>query len=462
MEIPVLSNIIEGVKVFFKTRRYVAYLIVFVATIFMAQFFGWIIGNSVGSPYEEILVNVFVYVGSAGTIYFAIGALLTGIGADRLWITRRGRGRVTEMKGVAWMAVSFALAVFLGLFIGQIALYFFAVFCWLGWIAFQAFLSSRTSLRVAAIAEPKKGGIAIGIGSFILLIIGFGLIAIEALAALWMIPENFLDLGTTIIGIFPEAVNNLHSQPEALIVAYAMMGLFCLVSLIAFFKYARKGAALNIAILVLFVAVYAGYFLVNVMRRNGPPGLEIADIAMSMFFLIYALSGIGSTITESVESSRSRLRDFGPLMTFFLASGFFFVDSIIAITGYPGSAMITWFGADWTLNSGATWIFRDVAKLTAFPLAAILSMLYYLKTERLERIVKRAREDGDTFDPDEVDEDIADATPDPGESWASERAEGIKEGKQGHDLSAPDPKRMSTSGRRLGKGKRYGDDEEDE
>jgi len=149
-------------------------------------------------------------------------------------------------------------------------------------------------------------------------------------------------------------------------------------------------------------------------------------------------------------------------MTFFLASGFFFVDSIIAITGYPGSAMITWFGADWTLNSGATWIFRDVAKLTAFPLAAILSMLYYLKTERLDRIVKRAREDGDTFDPDEVDEDIADATPDPGESWASERAEGIKEGKQGHDLSAPDPKRLSTSGRRLGKGKRYGDDEEDE
>ena len=63
----------------------------------------------------------------------------------------------------------------------------------------------------------------------------------------------------------------------------------------------------------------------------------------------------------------------------------------------------------------------------------------------------------------EVDEDIADATPDPGESWASERAEGIKEGKQGHDLSAPDPKRLATgSSRRLGKAKRYGDDEEEE
>ena len=128
MGIPVLSNIVEGLKVFFKTRRYVAYLIVFVATIFMAQYVSWIISNSVGESYEVILINVFVYVGSAGTIYFALGALFTGIGADKLWITRRGRGNVTELKGVAWMAVSFALAVFLGIFLGSLALYFFAVF----------------------------------------------------------------------------------------------------------------------------------------------------------------------------------------------------------------------------------------------------------------------------------------------------------------------------------------------
>jgi hypothetical protein len=90
-------------------------------------------------------------------------------------------------------------------------------------------------------------------------------------------------------------------------------------------------------------------------------------------------------------------------------------------------------------------------------------MLYYLRRGRLERIVEQAREDGDTFDPDEVDKDIADATPDPGESWASERAEGIKEGKQGHDLSAPDSDRLSVdSSRRLGAPKRLGDDDEEE
>jgi hypothetical protein len=77
--------------------------------------------------------------------------------------------------------------------------------------------------------------------------------------------------------------------------------------------------------------------------------------------------------------------------------------------------------------------------------------------------VARAREEGETFDPDEVDEEIADRTPDPGETWASERAEGVKEGDPGHELSAPDPDRMSVDdSRRLGKAKRLGEDDEDD
>lgn len=455
---------IEGLGVFFRTKRYVAYTIVFVATTFLAIFFSIIISMA-PSALEAVLTTTFVYVGATGAIYFGLGALFTGLGLDNLWITRRGRGRVTELKGAVWMALSFAIAVMLGVTLGHLALYFFAAFGWVGWIAFQAFLSSRTSLRLASIVEPKKGGIAIGLGSFILLIIGLGIIAAEALAALVLIPANFFDLGTTLIGIFgPNAVTNITNQIELVIVAYAMMGLFAVVSLFAFFKYARKGAALNISLLVIFIGVYAGYFLVNIIRRSGPPRIEAVDLAMTIFFLIYALSGIGTTITKSVEGSRSRLRDFGPLLTFFLASGFFFVDSIIALSG-SSPTITAWFGNFVGTEAAqlATWVFRDIAKLIAFPIAATISMLYYLKTERLERIVDRAKAEGKTYAPDEVDDDIDDATPDPGESWPSERSEGIKEGKQGHDLSAPDSRRLSVdSGRRLGKAKRLGDDDEDD
>ncbi len=464
MEIPVLSNIIEGLGVFFKTRRYVAYLIIFVSMTFLGLFFSIIIASYVGTGFETILTTTFVYVGATGAIYFGLGTLFTGLGLDNLWITRRGRGRVTELKGAVWMAISFALSVFLGVGLGRDALYFFAIFGWLGWIAFQAFLSSRTSLTIASIAEPKKGSIAIGIGSFFVLIIGLGIIAVEALAALILIPSDFMGIGTAVVGMFPEALTNLSTQALPLLIAYVMMGLFALVSLFAFFKYARRGAALNIALLVLFIAIYSGYFLFNVLRRTGAPTIEVSDILMSLFFLVYALSGIGSTLTESVEGSRSRLRDFGPLAAFFLASSFFFVDSIITLSA-TAPTIGAWFGG-WVATEEAqlaTWVFRDSSKLIAFPLAAIVSMLYYLKTERLDRIVDRAREDGETFDPDDVDPDVAEATPDPGESWASERSEGIKEGDQGHDLSAPDSDRLSIdSSRRLGAPKRLGDDEDDE
>jgi hypothetical protein len=53
--------------------------------------------------------------------------------------------------------------------------------------------------------------------------------------------------------------------------------------------------------------------------------------------------------------------------------------------------------------------------------------------------------------------------PAPGEAWPSERAEGIKKGKAGHDLSTPPPSRLSVdSSKRFKPGKRLGEEEEDE
>jgi hypothetical protein len=423
-----------------------------------------------GTSTEQVLVYFFTYVGSAGTIYFALGSLFTGLGIDGLWITRRGRGRVTEMKGLSWMAISFAIAVFLSILVGRTALLFFAIFGWVGWIAFQGYLSTRTSLRIATIAEPKKGGFLLGTGSFILLIIGLGIIAAEALLALYFVPNNILGLGTMIDGIFPLASVNLANQFTYLIVAYACMGLFALVMLLAFFRYAGKGAALNISLLTIFIGIYAGYFLVNVMRRTDVSGMGPVDIGMSLFFLAYALSGIGRTATEAAEKPGGRIGDFGPLVTFFLASGFFFVDSIISVAANPltilggaGGPGTGWFEAGILADPRFLFVFKDIAKLIAFPLAAIFTALVYLRGGRTERIVARAREEGETFDPDEVDEEIADRTPDPGETWASERAEGVKEGDPGHELSAPDPDRMSVDdSRRLGKAKRLGEDDEDD
>ena len=433
------------------------------ATTFLGYFLSWLMTMYAGTSFENVLVYFFAYIGSAGTIYFAFGSLLTGLGAERLWITRRSRGRTTELKGVSWMAVSFAISVFLSILTGPISMVFFAIFCWIGWIAFQGYLSTRTSLRLATIAEPKKGGFLLGAGSFLILLIGLGLIAAEGLLALYLVPNDIFGLGTLINGIFSSATANINTQFNFLIIAYIMMGLFALTMLLAFLRNAGKGAALNIALLTLFIALYSGYFLVNVMRRTEIFGITPVDVAMSVFFLAYALSGIGRTMTDASDEPGGRIGDFGPVATFFLASGYFFVDSIIAVASNPSTIIWDWFQVGVLADPRFFYLFRDVAKLIAFPLAAIFTAVFYLRHERTERIVSRARSEGQTFAPDKVDKEIADKTPDPGESWPSERAEGIKEGKPGHDLSTPDSRRLSVDdSRRLGKVKRLGEDDEDD
>jgi len=242
------------------------------------------------------------------------------------------------------------------------------------------------------------------------------------------------------------------------------MGLFAVVMLFAFLRYAGRGAALNIAILTLFIAIYAGYFLVNVMRRTNVFGLGLTDIIMTLFFLFYALSGIGSTLTEAVEGSRRRTGDFGPLFTFFLASGYFFVDSIIAVAAYTydtGTEVVhtliwDWFSAGGLFyDAGFLYLFRDVSKLIAFPLVAIFTALYYLRVERTKRIVQHAREDGEELDRDGVDSDIAEEMEKEEKTRPAERYS-----------AAPEPDRDDRrlrvdSSRRLGAPKRLGDDDEE-
>ncbi len=452
VSIPVLSNIIEGLKVFFKTRRYVAYLIIFFITSFISFFVSYILSipGVVGSPTETVLVNVFAYVGATGTIYFMLGTILLLVGLDKVWITRRGRGRITELKGIAWIAVSFFIAVWLSVFFKSTPLYLFAAVGWVGWIGFQAYLSSRTSLRIATIAEPKKGGIAKGFLAFIILIIGIGIIAAEAILALVVIPQDLFGISTMLGPVFPNFQQNISLHFTYIIVAFALLGIFALIALVAYFRYALKGAALNIALLTVFIAIYSGYFLVNVMRRTSVPSMEPVDIAMTLFFLVYAMSGIGRTVTESVEESRFRVRDLGPLITFMLASGFFFVDSLITASTYSPQ-LAAWF--DWSSTTNyVNFIFRDVAKLLAFPLVAIFSMLYYLKVERVERVVERIKEEGEEVTPEEVDKEVYE------EVTAPETPEQIEEGRPGADLQGPpdtarlrvDPSRRFKPGKRLG------------
>jgi hypothetical protein len=202
--------------------------------------------------------------------------------------------------------------------------------------------------------------------------------------------------------------------------------------------------------MTVFIGIYSGYFFVNVMRRTGAPTMSIVDIAMSLFFLLYAMSGIGRTVTEGVEETRMTTRDFGPLFTFFLASGFFFVDSIIAVSNSGSTLLATWF--DWGPGTVyETFLFRDIAKLLAFPLVAIFTTLYYVMFERAERVaeqVREEREEGEEIREEDLDQDVV---------------EELEEPKEDRYGAPPDPDRLRVDdSRRLGKPKRFGEDDDDQ
>jgi hypothetical protein len=102
-------------------------------------------------------------------------------------------------------------------------------------------------------------------------------------------------------------------------------------------------------------------------------------------------------------------------------------------------------------------LFRDVSKLIAFPIVAIFTALYYLRVERSDRVISRARERGEKLEPDEVDSDIAEEI----------REEEEKPKTAERYSSAPEPERDDgrlriDSSRRLGEAKRLGDDDDDQ
>ena len=113
-------------------------------------------------------------------------------------------------------------------------------------------------------------------------------------------------------------------------------------------------------------------------------------------------------------------------------------------------APLGWF--EWTgATVYETFIFRDIAKLLAFPLVAIFTSLYYVIFERAERVaedVREEREEGEEIRDEDLDREIVEELEEPPEDRYG---------------APPDPDRLRVDdSRRLGKPKRFGEDDNDQ
>jgi hypothetical protein len=341
MDIPVLTNFVEGLKLFFASRRLRWFTLVFFVGALIT-----IIWENVGLIFPVLAPLVFA--GGIFPIYFMLAAFMSFLGLARFVADEESYMKSFIMTAI-WGAISAFVLIGMIVFTFGLFVIVFIGIAFLGWISFQSYFATRTSLGFATSVDLGKRSVLVGllfgaiyifnyivvIGAIIFSILVFtpGLSAI-----VWALLGGFLALGFNF-------VNGLILVAER-----------------------NKSTASGVALLGLFISLYSAYFLYTVLQGFNP-GLDIVGIGISIAFILYTMSGIGRALASRAElDTRWKIsKEFAASITYFLASGFIFTDTVFSL-----------FITDPALQG----VFSDAVKLLVFPFVAFVMVLNYLRKSR--------------------------------------------------------------------------------
>ncbi len=378
MDIPILTKFIEGLKLFWESKRlrWLTLLLV-IATLAMA--IGGRVGailiamNPLNDPLRNAIVFVTVVAGGVWPIFFLVTAFLSLLGLQRFVASDESYGK-SFLFLLPWLIISEIILILFFLFAFELLLIMIFGVAFIGWIAFQSYFSTRTSLSYAEMASVSE--VSRLTKAFVAFLNVFCYAAI--------VGAFIFSLITTSI-----ALANLFVMVVGMLLALG----FNFINGLIITKERNKPTVLNIALIGLFISLYSAYFIYSAAQGLG---FGYVDIAISVFFLLYTMSSVGSSLaSRSDEETRWKLsRELAATFTFFLASGYYFADSLFPIT--------------LTITTGA--VIGDFFKLIIFPFVALIMELLYLR-----KVAKRVE---DTPDPDyvpteeELKEDIIAYEPD--------------------------------------------------
>jgi len=128
----------------------------------------------------------------------------------------------------------------------------------------------------------------------------------------------------------------------------------------------EKTTFVNVALIGLFISLYSAYFIYNAGKTT-TLGFDIVGFVITIFFVFYTMSSVGSTLASRAEKeTRWKIsKELAVTLTFFLASGYYFADTILPIL--PSVDPV--FGA----------AMGDLTKLFIFPLVALLMELLFIR-----------------------------------------------------------------------------------
>ncbi len=386
MEIPVLTNFIEGLKLFFASKR-----LKWITLIFFIGALSIYLLERIIATYFPGASAILTLLGAIFPFFFMITTIVALLGFQRFIASDESYGRSLILT-IIWIIVSIVLFIpsVILLFGFLLILVFVGFFLWIG---FQAYFSTRTSLGIAKSVDIEHRSKMMtvllwttNVFNYILLVGSFVVTAFIIYPTQVSLPSMFLGGIGLLVALGFNFLNGLLITKER-----------------------NKATADNLAMLGFFVALYSAYFIYNVLKPVDL-GIDIVGLLITIFFLLYTMSGVGRTLASRAElETRWKLsKESAATFTYFLASCYVFVDvtftAILLAAGVNASNMAS---------------VTDGLKLIIFPLVALIMELNYMRKSGkvlatpetpeelpvvpVEEVVYEDGEEAESFTPGEED-----------------------------------------------------------
>ncbi|MHA1666514.1 MAG: hypothetical protein ACTSW7_03995 [Candidatus Thorarchaeota archaeon] len=345
MDIPILTKFIEGLKLFFASKR-----LQWLTFVFVIGAITIIVWNNLALMIPA-LGPIAIFVGGIFPTFFMITCFISLLGLARFVADEESYKRSFFLT-IIWFVVSFFVLVMM-FFIRPIFNWMFIGVAFLGWIGFQSYFSTRSSLGYAASMDIESRSKIVGLLYGFIYILNYVVIIGATLYTYFIINPVLPDAGTVL----------------AVLGMLLALG-FNFVNGLVYVAERKKSTASNIVFLGMFISFYSAYFIYNVLKGYDP-GLDLVGIGITVFFILYTMSSVGRTLASRAElDTRFKIsKELAATFTFFLASGFMFVDAMFAvILGVTNP----------TLEGGI----GDAIKLLVFPFVAFIMVLNFIRKSR--------------------------------------------------------------------------------
>lgn len=364
-EIPIISRFIDGLKLFFESVRLRWFTVVFfIGIVLMTLWEGIGVYLAGFGLFVSLIWGIF-------PTYFLLALILSAAGAQR-FIASDESYKDSAIRFIPWIIVSGVLLFLLIYFVFTAFSLIYIGVGFIGWIGFQSYFSSRTSLKYARGVTVEETSTAAkvlfgaaNIFNYVVIIGGFIFTVLFVNPSILVPPYS----SALIFGILGMLLALGFNFLNGLIIGWER----------------NKPHAANIALLSTFVSLYSTYFVYNVLK-GFDPGIDWVSLGITVFFTLYTMSSVGQILASRADmDTRLKMsKETAATLTFFLATGYTFVDTTFT-----------------QLGGGIQGATGDIVKLLIFPLVALVMELRFIYRARKAQEAPEVPDDMPVAPPEE-------------------------------------------------------------